>query len=86
MKRFITLGVAAVISTSIVTSAWAIDFRGRIKKIDTEKNVVSLTNGLDLYYDDTVDEASMKEGQYIRADCKKIKGQYRIRKIKTISD
>jgi hypothetical protein len=86
MAKVLATCISLALSGAIATSAWAIDFRGSIKKIDQEANVIRLSNGVDLYYDETVDENTLKEGLYIKADCKKIKGRFVIKRLKVVSD
>jgi hypothetical protein len=84
MNKPLLFAVALTISVTVVGTANAIDFRGRIEKVDVENNIIELTNGITMHYGDSVDESTLTPGASVRADCKNIKGRYEVRKLRII--
>jgi len=84
MNKPLLFAVALTISGTVIGTANAIDFRGRIEKVDVENNIIDLTNGITMHYGDSVDESTLTPGASIRADCKKVKGRYEVRRLRII--
>ena len=85
MKKIMSLAVVGALAVASIGAAQAADIRGRIEKVDVENNVIHLTNGIELHYDDEVNEADLTPGSSLRARYESRRGLFEVSSLKITS-
>lgn len=81
MKKLLSLAVAGIIAVAATSAAQAADIRGRIEKVDTDKNIIKLKNGVELHYGDDVNEADLTPGTSVKAKYESVRGYFQVSKL-----
>ena len=85
MKRaLVALVVAAAVAFTAGTVAWANDKEGTVKIIKVNERVMTLSDGTQLYWTDSVQVTDIKEGSKIKATYEPKDGKFMLTKIEIV--